>query len=43
MIILELAERDNSAFEDILNFLSRHPDLEKWELQDEPILSFPGF
>lgn len=42
IIILELTERDNSAFEDILSFLSRHPDLEKWELQDEPILSFPS-
>lgn len=42
IIILELTERDSSAFEDILSFLSRHPDLEKWELRDEPILSFPG-
>lgn len=39
---MELTERDSSAFEDILNFLSRHPDLEKWELRDEPILSFPN-
>lgn len=22
--------------------MSRHPDLKKWELRDEPILSFPG-
>ena len=22
--------------------MSRHPDLEKWELRDEPILSLPG-
>lgn len=39
MLILELTERDSSAFEDILSFLSRHPDLKKWELRDEPILS----
>ena len=39
---MELTERDSSAFEDILSFLSRHPDLEKWELRDEPILSLPG-
>ena len=39
---MELTERDSSAFEDILSFLSRHPDLKKWELQDEPILSLPG-
>jgi len=39
---LELTERDNSAFEDILSFLSRHPDIEKWELRDEPIMSLPG-
>ena len=38
-----MADRDNSAFEDILSFLSRHPDLKKWELRDEPILSLPGF
>ncbi|MDE6938968.1 MAG: hypothetical protein K2P28_12485, partial [Lachnospiraceae bacterium] len=42
IIILELTERDSSAFEDILFFLSRHPDIEKWELHDEPILSLPG-
>lgn len=42
IIILELTGRDSSAFEDILSFLSRHPDLEKWELRDEPILSLPG-
>ena len=39
---MELTDRDNSAFEDILSFLSRHPDLKKWELRDEPILSLPG-
>ena len=22
--------------------MSRHPDIEKWELRDEPILSLPG-
>lgn len=37
-----MTERDSSAFEDIIAFLSRHPDLKKWELRDEPILSFPG-
>lgn len=37
-----MTERDRSAFEDILFFLSRHPDLEKWELRDDPILSLPG-
>lgn len=36
---MELTEHDSSAFEDILSFLSRHPDLEKWELRDEPVLS----
>ena len=42
IIILELTKRDSSAFEDILSFLSRHPDIEKWELRDEPIISLPG-
>lgn len=26
----------------MLSFISRHPDLKKWELRDEPILSPPG-
>lgn len=39
---MELTERDDSAFEDILSFLSRHPDLEKWELRGEPIISLSG-
>lgn len=39
---MELTECDSSAFEDILSFLSRHPDLKKWELRDEPVLSLPG-
>ena len=42
IIILELTEHDSSAFEDILSFLSRHPDLKKWELRYEPILSLHG-
>ena len=42
IVILELTERDSSAFEDILSFLSRHPDLKKWELREEPVLSHPG-
>lgn len=37
-----MTEHDSSAFEDILAFLSRHPNLEKWELRDEPMLSFLG-
>jgi len=41
IIILELTERDSSAFEDILTFLLCHPDLEKWKLRDKPILSLP--
>lgn len=39
---MELTEGDSSAFEDILAFLSHHPDLKKWGLRDEPILSLPG-
>ena len=42
IIILELTERDSSAFDYILTFISRHTDLRKWELRDEPVLSFPG-
>lgn len=37
-----MTESDSSAFEDILSFLSCHPELKKWKLRDEPILSLPG-
>lgn len=37
-----MTDQNSSAFENILEFLSRHPDLKKWELRDEPILSLPS-
>lgn len=42
VIILELLEQDSHAFEDFISFLNRHPEIEKLDLTDEPILSIPG-
>ena len=42
MIILELQEQDSKAFEGIVSILQCHPEIEKFELAKEPILSLPG-
>ena len=42
MIILELQEQDSKAFEEIVSILQCHPEIEKFELAKEPILSLPG-
>ena len=42
VIMIELQEHDSAAFQDILSVLRQHPELKKWRLDDEPILSFPG-
>lgn len=41
IIILELTERDSSAFEDILSFLSRHPDLKNGNFEMSRYYHFP--
>ena len=41
-IMIELQKRDSAAFKDILSVLRQHPELTKWRVDDEPILSFPG-
>lgn len=38
---MELEERDSRAFNDIVAVLQRYPDLEKWQMESEPVLSFP--
>ena len=42
MIILKLQEQDSKAFEEIVSILQCHPEIEKFELAKEPILSLPG-
>lgn len=39
---MELQDKDSTAFEDILTFLQRHPEIEKWEMNEEPVISLPG-
>ena len=42
VIIIELQEQDSTAFQDIISTLRNHPELKKWQVDDEPVLSFPG-
>ena len=41
-IMIELLERDSTAFQDILSVIRQHPELKEWRVDDEPVLSFPG-
>lgn len=41
-MILEFHERDVNAFEDILSILKLHPEITKYDLDREPMLSLPG-
>ena len=42
-MILELHERDTEVLEQILSILKNHPEIEKNEVDEEPIMSLPGF
>lgn len=42
IIVFELKERDIRAFNDIVAYIQSHSEFEKWELESEPMLSFPG-
>lgn len=37
-----MGEQDSHAFNDIVAFIQSHSNLKKWELDSEPLLSFPG-
>lgn len=37
-----MKERDTHAFNDIVAYIQSHSEFEKWELESEPMLSFPG-
>ena len=39
--MIELPTQDSTAFQDIVSVLHSHPELKKWTMIDEPILSFP--
>ena len=39
IIIMKLNEDEKKIFEDFLSFLQLHPELKKWELTSEPVLS----
>ena len=38
---MKLNEDEKKIFEDFLSFLQLHPELKKWELSSEPVLSLP--
>lgn len=38
---MELTDQDSSAFDDILDFLNRHSELQKYDMSDKSVLSFP--
>ena len=41
-MILELCERDTEVLEQILSILKNHPEIEKIEVDEEPMVSLPG-
>lgn len=42
VIILDLQDNDTLAFTEILAFLKKHPDFERYSLGQETILLLPG-
>ena len=38
---MKLNKDEKKVFEDFLSFLQLHPELKKWELSSEPVLSLP--
>ncbi len=42
LLIMEFADNESSAFDDIMNMLKKYPDFRKYTLKDEAILSLPG-
>ena len=41
-MILELHERDTEVLEQILSILKNHPEIEKFGIDEEPMVSLPG-
>ena len=41
-MILELCKRDTEVLEQILSILKNHPEIEKFEIDEEPMVSLPG-
>jgi len=42
VIILELTDQNNGIFEEILALLQQYPDLKKFEISSDSIISIPG-
>lgn len=41
-MVIEFAEQDSSAFEEVMEVLKRHPGFGHLRLRDEPMVSLPG-
>lgn len=41
VVIMDIPEQEINAFDDIMLFLQKHPELKRWELDSEPVLSLP--
>ncbi len=39
---MEFRDDESSTFDEVMGVLKKHPDLQKFEMQNESILSFPG-
>ncbi len=42
IVILELHDQDSSIFDEIIDVVKCHPDIEYLRIKDEPMLSLPG-
>ncbi len=42
IVVLELQEQDSDIFDEIMEVINRHPDIEYLRIKDEPMLSLPG-
>ena len=42
IVVLELQDQDSSIFDEIMEMVKRHPDVEYLRIKDEPMLSLSG-
>ncbi len=42
IVVLELHDQDSGIFDEIMEVVNRHPDIEYLRIKDEPMLSLPG-
>ena len=43
LLVMEFADNENSTFDEVMEFLKKHPNFQMYEMQKESKLSFPGF